>query len=170
MAHDEHGWHVEDGTATEVEVRALLAALVRALKPRLVVETGCYRGFTTQELGHAAMQVEGCRVVTCDTDPLHAHEARMRCAGLPVEVRECRGIELPELRRADFAFIDSVYADRAAEVALLPLGALAIVHDTNVCKIEGVDLGGVVTEHGGLLFDTYRGFGMLRKKVVRPWA
>lgn len=164
MTYDEQGWTVHDGTGTEVEVQRLLSALVRALKPKLIVETGCYRGWTTRELGWAAMEnLPAGRVVSCDVDPLHVHEARMRCAGLPVEVRECGGIELPELREADLIFSDSSYESRPFEVGLAKPGALVIVHDTNVCRIEGHDLAGMVEGRGGLLFDTYRGFGMLRK-------
>ena len=164
MTYSEEGYQVHDGTGTELEVQQLLRALVRVLRPRLVVETGCYHGRTTLELGCAASLVgPDCRVVSCDIDPLHVHEARMRCAGWPVEIRECRGIDLPEIRDADLIFSDSVYEARPLEVGLAKPGALVVVHDTKVCLIEGHDLAGMVASHGGLLFDTYRGFGMLRK-------
>lgn len=167
MTYDEEGWTVHDGTGTELEVQLFLVALMHVLKPRLVVETGCYHGRTTLELGRAAALVgPNCRVVSCDIDPLHVHQATMRCAGWPVEVRECRGVDLPELAQADLVFSDSVYEARPLEVGLARPGALVVVHDTKVCRIEGHDLGAMVAGHGGLLFDTYRGFGMLRKGAV----
>ena len=169
MSYREQGYTVHDGTAAEHEVQLFLAALVCVLRPRLIVETGCYRGLTTLVLADAAAIVGSeCRVVSCDTDPLHVHETRMRCAGWPVEVRECAGADLPELREADLVFSDSVYKAREQEVVLAKPGAIVVVHDTKVCEIEGFDLAGVVLRHGGLLFDTYRGFGMLRKPSPAP--
>src|SRR3990172_4705889 len=46
-------WSAPDGVATETDVSALLGALVRALKPDLVVETGSYLGHTTEAIGRA---------------------------------------------------------------------------------------------------------------------
>lgn len=169
MTYLEQGYTVHDGTAAEKEVQLFLAALVCVLRPRLIVETGCYLGYTTLQLGVVAQMVgPECRVVSCDTDPLHVHEARMRCAGWPVEVRECAGADLTELREADLVFSDSVYEAREQEVVLAKPGAIVVVHDTKVCEIEGFDLAGVVLRHGGLLFDTYRGFGMFRKPAAAP--
>ena len=37
-------WEVHDGTASEIEMTDFLYGLVRMLKPKLIVETGTYRG------------------------------------------------------------------------------------------------------------------------------
>ena len=167
MTYLEQGYRVYDGTGAEVELQWLLVALVRTLKPKLIVETGCYRGWTTLELAVAASMTDPAgRLVACDVDPLYVHETQMRCTGFPVEVRECRSVDLPELREADLIFSDSVYEARPREIALAKPGAIVVVHDTKACAIEGHDLAGIVRAHGGLLFDTYRGFGLLRKAAA----
>lgn len=164
MSYQEEGYTVDDGTGTEHEVQDFLVALVGVMRPKLIVETGCYHGLTTRKLGLAAAAVdEDCRVVTCDIDPGLVLMTRGRVRGLPVDVRQCRGVGLPELREADLVFSDSVYQERLSEVQFARPGAIVVLHDTKACVSEGVDLAGMVRKWGGLLFDTYRGFGMLRR-------
>jgi predicted O-methyltransferase YrrM len=164
VSYQEEGYTVDDGTGTEHEVQDFLTALVGVVRPRLIVETGCYHGLTTRKLGLAAAAVgEECRIVTCDIDPGLVLMTRERTRGLPVDVRQCRGADLPELREADLVFSDSVYRDRIEEIVLSKHGAMVVVHDTKACLSEGVDLAALIRKWNGLLFDTYRGFGMLRR-------
>lgn len=164
MSYREEGYTVDDGTGTEHEVQAFLTALVGVVRPRLIVETGCYHGKTTRELGLAAIRVGvDCRVYSCDIDPGLVLLARANCEGLPVQIQQCRGVDLTALRAADLVFLDSTYVGRRDEVLQVRRGALVVIHDTKACESERIDLSGVVLEHGGILFDTYRGFGMFRR-------
>jgi predicted O-methyltransferase YrrM len=174
--YNEQGWQVRSAAGTEVEVQQMLYGLVLATKPTLVVETGCYDGFTTAVLAEAQLKAgRGGRVVTCDTDPLCIQQTEKRiaiaAAALPrlrdiVTTVRCRGVDLPELREADLVFSDSNYANRIDEMLAVKPGALIVVHDTRI-SFDGAipPLSSWVEERGGLLFDTYRGFGMLRVPV-----
>jgi len=159
---DEHGWRVDDATGSEHELRALLYALVRMLKPSLVVETGCYRGWATEALGIACRENDQGRVVACDTNQACVEEATRLTMMLPVDVYNCRGAELPELRTADFVFCDSGYADRMGEVVLCKAGAVVLVHDTELSYDSSVaPLKGPVRAMGGLCFPSHRGWALL---------
>ena len=157
-------WTIDEDASTELEVRELLAALVRTLKPTLVVETGCYLGRATKAMGLALSKNGMGSLVSCDTDPEMVARAFHTCEELPVEVRLCRGIDLPELREADLVFLDSDYAWRRAEFVLVKPGAIVIIHDTRISYDAAVPPHeGWVREQGGIMFDTYRGLGIMRK-------
>lgn len=170
---DDHGWSVPavvdatgnivaDIAVSEDEMREFLTALVRVLKPDLVVETGTYKGHGARALGLGAYRNGAGRVVTCDTDLRHQVEARNAVAGLPVEIRYVRGIDLPELPLADLVFCDSDYGAREAEIGACKLGAVVVVHDTLISYDSSVArLAGVVLRHSGLCFATHRGFGVI---------
>jgi len=159
---NEHGWQVHDAASSELELQELCFALVRMLKPDLVVETGCYMGAMTLWLG-LAVSARG-RLVSCDTDRDRVVEARIRTRHLPVEVHHCRGADLPELRQADFVFCDSDYRCRAEEIELAKPGAVILVHDTRISYDSEIPpLEGLVRELGGITFDSHRGWGLLRK-------
>jgi len=165
MQRDPHGLHVSSDAGTELEVQEFLAAMVRVLRPRLIVETGCFDGVTTLYLLRAAECVDGARVVTCDTDPARVLETCTRLSGSGVgwEVRNCRGIDLPELRTADFVFCDSDYAARTEEMLAVKPGAIIVVHDTSISYNHEIPpLAGWVEAHGGIAFPTWRGFGILK--------
>lgn len=115
---------------SEAEACAFLWALAVVLKPELAVETGAHVGGATRALGCAVAFNGYGRVVSCDVDPECVARAQQLCAGLPVEVRCCPALELPELEAADLLFIDSSYESRAEELKRLKPGAIAVVHDT----------------------------------------
>lgn len=127
-------WASPDGMASEYEVSEFMAALVRLLKPKAVIETGCYQGHTSMAIGQA-LKVNGRGVLhTCDEVLEHvlSLEERVRAAELPVVVHHLRGVEC--CRRyasvVDLAFIDSA-ADmdvRKEEMDSLRQG-LIVVHD-----------------------------------------
>jgi hypothetical protein len=80
------------------------------------------------------------------------------------EVQETFLSHLIELREADLVFLDSGYADRRREFELCKPGALVVIHDTRISFDSDVPPHETwVHELGGLLFQTYRGFGMLRR-------
>lgn len=160
-AYLEEGWLVYDPASSECELHRLLAAMVAMLKPKLIVETGCHKGYATRALGEACGV--GQRVVTCDPTEEYCVITRQRVRGLPVEVRQCRSEELPELERADLVFSDSDYACRPAEIARCKPGAIVVVHDTRISYDSSqAPLEGLVLSLGGVTFDTHRGFGLLR--------
>jgi len=153
-------------TAAEPRVADVLFALVRALRPALVVETGSFLGHTTYMLG-LAVKLNGLgRVVSCDVVEEYVREARLNCArSFAVDIRWCRGIELPELRQADLVFIDSGYADRKEEVLSAKPGAVLLVHDTARSYDANVEpLDDWVMSMGGICLPTERGLGLLIRR------
>jgi len=155
-------WTAPDDAAAENEMQELLYALVRMLKPRIVVETGAYLGHSTARLGLACAANGKGRVISCEPNADYWKEAAARCVGLPVEVRRCKSEEVPELERADFVFSDSDYKYRIAEISRCKKGAIVVVHDTRISYDPNVlPLEGLVSDLGGLTFNTYRGFGIL---------
>lgn len=158
-------WTCTDETASELELQELLYALVRALKPNLVVETGTYLGDATLQLAMACEANGKGRVVTCDTQEKYLAEARKKLARFPVELVLGSSLDLPELKEADFIFSDSDYKFRAAEIGRAKKGAVILVHDTKLSFDPNVPpLEQLVWDCGGICFQTYRGFGLLVRK------
>lgn len=136
-------WRCYDGEATEVEVLELLYALVLALKPNVILETGCYRGFGTEQLAWACSDNGFGHVWSCDLDEQRVTETRQRLAPFAsyATVQQMTGVELiRSLPVIDFAFLDSGMTVRVQEAeALLPRlspGGLVVVHDTSVLHAE----------------------------------
>ncbi len=113
---------------------ALLALLVRLLRPALVVEIGTLFGYSAIWIGRALPP--GGRLVTIESDPAHAAVARanLAAAGLDdvVEVREgdARAVLATIPPPVDMAFVDAdkssypLYLEWAVE-ALRPGGLFA---------------------------------------------
>lgn len=128
-------WHAPDPESTEAEVSELIGALIRAVQPDLVVETGAAYGHTTAVIGQAlALNGHGvCWSLEVDTE--RAAVAAERCAQFE-QVRIVLGSSLewtpPGL--IDFAFFDSAYETRAPEFLrfrrYMSPGAIVAFHDT----------------------------------------
>lgn len=162
---DAFGHHSSSAAETEREIQDFLFGFVRALRPALVVETGCFKGVSTRALGQAVEANGTGRVVTCDIFLDHVTATQRATANLPVEVWACRGIELPELKRADFVFCDSDYRARHDEVMATKPGAIIVLHDTRISYDSAIEPHGRwVEEMGGMTFGTHRGFGILRRR------
>jgi len=170
---NEHGYSIDEPASTERELRALLTALVRVVKPSLVVETGCYVGRGTEALVRGVIDNGFGRVVTCDTDHgmvarTVGHVGALHAFNAPCEARCCAGIDLPELIDADLVFLDSDYANRYPEFERVKPGAVVVAHDAlhsydaNVSPHEGW-----IREVGGLVLGTYRGLGIIVKNYAR---
>lgn len=116
-------WHAYDDQSTEVEVIQLAAALVRALQPDVVLETGTHRGFMAEAIGMALHQNGQGTLITMEPDPeLHA-VASQRCAAWPVRVLQRESLAVhPDVIRTlapghvGFAWFDSLLDLRAAEL------------------------------------------------------
>lgn len=121
-------WHATDQDSTEIEVSALVAAFVTALRPDFVVETGTNIGLTAQAVGRALADAGHGRLVTLETDPDFADIARERCIGLPVDVLHMSSLDYQPDQPIDFAWFDSLVQIRALEyVRYLP-----VMHDRTV--------------------------------------
>lgn len=128
-------WHSTDSDSTELEVSELAAALVRALQPDLVVETGTAWGQTAEAIGRALELNGQGRLITFETDPERVGHSRQRCDGLPVEVRQTSSVDgltgLPG--PVGFAWLDSTFQLRPFELQALrgqlTGGAIVGVHD-----------------------------------------
>jgi predicted O-methyltransferase YrrM len=161
----QHLWDIIDETASELELHDLLYALIRMLKPNIVVETGAYLGHATVAMGKAVCENKKGRVISCDTNHEHVIEARLKTKNLPVVVNECSSLDLPQLTEADFIFSDSDYAIRSTEIGRAKRGAIILVHDTRISYNSDIPpLSGLVESLGGICFETYRGFGLLKRK------
>lgn len=142
-ATDDSVWHVQDPDliGMEVELQVLLYGLVLLTKPEVVVETGCYRGGTSEVLA-AAMRANGkgeLHITDIKMDYLRQAAVRARrylemeqvwLHGGDEENRVVRNDIQEALRRADIAVIDSSFESRAMEIDYLKDGAIAVVHDT----------------------------------------
>lgn len=123
-----------DSGSTEVEYLNVLTALVCAMKPDLVLETGTYRGWGTIALARGCVLNTFGRVITLDRmDCLGLVQMRMLDAGVHQDTvsivrtetvdwlrqrAEYRRLH-PECPRFGFAFLDSDHSVRAQELAIL---------------------------------------------------
>ena len=108
-------WHATDDQSTELEVTTLVAAMVTALQPDFVVETGTCIGNTTKAIG-SALQANGQgELVSLEVNPKFIAVARERCRNLPVSVLEMSSMDYLPGRPIDFAFFDSLASLRALE-------------------------------------------------------
>jgi predicted O-methyltransferase YrrM len=108
-------WHAPDRAATEIEVSHFLGALCTVLRPRYVLETGAYRGHSSEPMGRALAGIG--HLDTLEIDPALAAEARARVEGLPVTLHEVHSLEFVPRAPLDLIFFDSEYDIRPLEMA-----------------------------------------------------
>lgn len=167
-------WSCYDGDATEVEVLNLLESLIYALKPRVIVETGCYKGFGTERLIAGVLKNGFGRVYTCDTGydmVLHTVE-KLKMYSHLMTTKIGTGVELINDIPApiDFAFLDSgpdeirCHELRAVLPKLAAEGVIA-VHDVGQQHGLRAHFLRTVKELGlqYITFATPRGFALVRK-------
>lgn len=129
-------WSAPDGMSSECEVTEFLYALVRLLKPAVVLETGCFLGATSVAMGRALKINRHGRLISCDLDAALVTHVRQQVTALqlPVEVRHCASMALiRQVLQVDLAFVDSG-TNRAQEIRsiaprLSRFGLIAL-HDT----------------------------------------
>ena len=128
-----------DPMETELDVQLLLFSLISILKPKLIIETGCYMGFTTAEMVSAVYDLPESHVIACDIDEDRVKETRKLLTDMEdrYEVRHCRGDQLPELRECDFLYCDSGADDRAKEIQMAKVGCMVVAHDARRPVIKG---------------------------------
>lgn len=133
-------WHAPDSESTEVEVSELIGALVRAIQPEYVIETGTAFGYTTAAIAGALERNGHGRLVTLEIDQERLQQAIGRVAevaGLPASVRVdfrlMSSLEFTPEHPIGFALFDSLYELRAREFRryhpwMLP-GTICAFHD-----------------------------------------
>lgn len=108
-------WTAHDGMATEVEVLELVAAMVRATQPEIVVETGTWLGYGAQAIGRALEANGHGHLWTLEVLPDVAVQAAELVAALPVSVVVCPAMEWTPPGPLDFVWFDSETHLRVAE-------------------------------------------------------
>jgi len=176
---DDGKWSARDEQSSEDEVNEFLGALVRLIKPKFVVETGCYLGDGTLAIANALRANGFGTILTCDIDPTRvaAVDRRIQEQGLEnyATVILRNGKELIEAcgSQIDFAFIDSspLGQDRADEInALLPFLSrvqMFALHDTAPQHEQITAVAGYFAsrpELSSVYFNTPRGLSLFMKK------
>lgn len=138
-------WHAPDAHATEAEVTELVAAMVRALQPELVVETGTHTAATAIAIGRALARNGHGRLVTIELNAAKAAKATEAIARdfietdagpspLPVTVVAGDSRAYTPEQPVDFAFFDSSFDARVPEYRHLRASfsprAVVMFHDT----------------------------------------
>lgn len=136
-----------EGRGVEEEIGDLLFGIVRTVKPIVCIETGTLFGDSAQHIGLALKMNGKGHLVTCDIDMVKVSGSSVRLRSLPIEVRNCTGLDLiRESAHIDFVHIDSGDPKcREEELRLLP---------------ERVGPGGIVCWHDATkdyenLYDTF---------------
>lgn len=139
-----------DNMGIEAEVAEFLYALVRVLKPQVVVESGTGRGYASMALS-VALRANG-KGVLHTFEPIRSYqdEARGRLNGLPVEFHDglsCEGWNGP----ADLVFVDSWGGVRARDLNYwVPTDTPLVVHDAHEHRALLTDDGFVIDTPRGL--------------------
>lgn len=138
-----------DNMGVEAEVAEFLYALVRVLKPKVVVESGTGRGYASLALA-TALAANGDGVLhTFEPIRSYQDEARERLHGLPVKFHNGLACEGWTGGPADLVFIDSWGEVRDRDLRFwVPKGFPLVVHDAHEHRQLLPD---------GLLIDTPRG-------------
>jgi len=175
--HPQH-WRMYDSMTAEVEVLDFLKALVVAVKPELVVETGTFLGSSTLRIAEGLRENGFGRVITCEADPKVFAEARKRivASGLPewIELRNESSLEMKVEGRIDLLYCDSDLPLRETEVRwFLPQvnpNGLILMHDAS-SALKTVREGARNLEREGLIsvvfLPTPRGLVVAQKREGR---
>jgi hypothetical protein len=121
---DTSHWKARDMQSAEDEVNEFISSLIRLVKPKFVVETGCYLGETSLAIAKALRSNGFGQLMTCDieTDRVKMVQDKFVAAGLSEIATSTYMAGIDLIKRCgnmiDFAFIDSSpYAkEREAEI------------------------------------------------------
>lgn len=129
-----------DGMATETVVSQFMGWLVRMMKPERVLETGCYIGSTTVEIGQALKENGSGTLFTCDTKFEYCDAVYEMTKDLPVVVESISGVEqAKKWDKIDLAFLDSG-GDRVEEAKALRMNpnGIVVLHDAHRPTFEQI--------------------------------
>jgi prolipoprotein diacylglyceryl transferase len=171
-------WHMYDSMSAEVEVLDFLTAIVKTIKPELVVETGTFSGLSTLHIAEGLKANEVGRVVTCEYDPKVFASAKHRFDASPlkgwIEARNESSLEMKVEGQIDLLFCDSDAPLREQEVRrflpqINPFG-LILMHDAS-SSMKTVREAALKMEREGLLsvllLPTPRGLVVAQKREGR---
>lgn len=129
----------------EPEVQAFIAALIGAVKPRYVIETGSYEGTTAKTIGTALAAQGNGELDTMDICGQCISITTKKTSGLPVSVHHISSLEFIPKKPIDIAFLDSDVGDlRFRELQrfkqyMSPKG-IVILHDADNLWSEHLSL------------------------------
>lgn len=132
-------WKCYDVMSAEAEVLEFLFQLVRAMKPRLIVETGTFLGLAACYIGRALKQNGRGKLVTCELDPnifkQAAQVVRLSSVSDVIDMHHCSSLDLQVEGPIDILFSDSEPSIRCDEIRRfwdqIPPAGLIVVHDVN---------------------------------------
>lgn len=132
-------WHCYDAMSAEVEVLDFLYQFVKTVKPKLVVETGSYRGLGAVYIGKALKENGRGKLITCEIDRnLHQATQKLINKARMLDVVECRLVSSLDMQvegDIDILFSDSLPEIRMKEIdkfwPQLKSTSTIIVHDVN---------------------------------------
>src|SRR5271154_3565751 len=171
-------WHMYDSMSAEVEVLDFLKAIVTALKPELIVETGTFSGLSTLHIAEGLKANGFGRVITCEYDAkvFAAAQKRFASSGLGgwIDARNESSMDMKVEGRIDLLFCDSDAPLRGQEVRrFLPQmnpNGIILMHDAS-SSMKIVREAALQLEAEGLLsvllLPTPRGLVMAQKKDGR---
>lgn len=163
--------------AVELEVGELLAGIVRATKPKVIIETGTYKGFSTLMIASALKRNEMGHLYTMDLNDWNVLE-ECRKFELDPFVTFIKGDSrlvireiLPKIEKIDFLWLDADHTKKsivdeleAALPALRP-GTLVAFHDTILFQEEADAIKEIEVrfpEWQSIGFRTSRGFHLMK--------
>lgn len=130
-------WSAYSTDGAEIEVGEFIYGLIRLIKPKIIVETGCYFGDTTEQIVKALKDNKFGKLYTCDIVDKCLEETEKKVGKSKyVEIKKMAGIDLIKEIGDDieFAFIDSGYTARDEEidelVGHLSENQMFALHDT----------------------------------------
>lgn len=163
--------------AVELEVGELLAALVRATKPEVVIETGTYKGFSTLMIAAALKRNDRGHLYTID---INDHRVMDECRSFELDswvtfIQSDSELAIQSLvgkvGKIDFLWLDadhtkkSVLNEVSAAIPSLRPGTIIAFHDTTLFPEEGLaiqELRRKFPSWESLAFVTARGFHLMR--------
>lgn len=171
-------WKMLDSQTSEMEVLDFLKALVMTVKPRLIVETGTFIGYSAIKMAEGLKANGFGKVITIEYDPAIFAKAKERidASGLRewIEYRNASSVETEIGGTIDLLFSDSHLPLREQEVRRFlpqvdPRG-LILIHDSS-SHFRVVREAALRLEHEGLisvvLLSTPRGLAVAQKREGR---
>jgi hypothetical protein len=152
-------WRSRDAMASEFEVGDFLHGLIRLIKPKVIIETGYYKGDSTLPMAKACYTNCTGLIHACDTQEPPFHVPTLW--GSHVQLYPItKGVELcAAIKDVDLAFLDSS-GDRLAEAEALQManGGIIVLHDANRPVYEHMKALG----WAAMKFPTPRGLGIFQ--------
>jgi predicted O-methyltransferase YrrM len=171
-------WQMVDSQSSELEVLEFLKSIVTTVKPRLIVESGTFIGYSAIKIAEGLKANGFGKLITIEFDPAIFAKAKQRidASGLGdwIEYRNASSLETPIEGTIDILFSDSHLTIREQELRrFLPqidARGLILVHDAS-SHFKVVREAALRLEREGLisvvLLSTPRGLVIAQKRAGR---